>query len=627
MRETNADGGAVSTAKEGPAAGDSEGGNRVKASVGFVCEPGRLEAQAVVLAASLREQHPDLQLVAAVPRMPADATRRVLSDLGVQLQSIVNPVADDYPIGHKVAALAAGPMEDLRLFLDTDTVCLRPLDWRVLCTHRFAAKSADIATFGDIRIWQRLYERFGLDMPPQRMAASVSEVLMPPYFNAGMMATSDAGELALEWARICKAIDVMEDINPRRPWLDQIALPIAVARRGLAFRSLDEAWNYPAHMKPLGGHAAIVHYHQPAVIAREPRLTACVARLMARYPQMRAVVEADPAWAPVMAVLGCQEQKSAHRWRRWPRVGRRIMKANPAAHARHAHDLIISGIPRSGTSYLCKSLDGFDNVAVINEPRLVFDWLRYSPDPWTVPILHADLRRCIDTREPVENKLDARGELTEDTAVEESASAYCPQLRDDSWVLATKNTLAYMARLEGILRLMPHARVVVCVRHPLDTLASWKGTFAHLAAGDPTEVPVGGLADPFLPAHLREGLRIIASLPEAAYRRAAWWRLLAQEIVRWREHIVLVRYEDLVADPTSELRRVLGPLQRAAGRPQTMLKSSVARTARRQTLDDMDYDAVVTQCADIAAMLGYDDMPPPASAGVTAPHGKITANQ
>lgn len=579
----------------------------MNASVSFVCEPGRLEAQAVVLAASLREWHPDLELVAAAPRAPADVTSRVLSDLRVRIEPIVNPVAEDYPIGHKVAALGAGLPRGLRLFLDTDTLCVRPLDWQVVRTHPFAAKSADMATFGDTPTWQRLYQRFGLALPPQRMVASVSEVLMHPYFNAGMIATTEAAGLAPEWARICRAIDAMEDINPRRPWLDQIALPIAVARLGLAWRSLDEAWNYPAHMKPLGADAAIVHYHQPAVVAREPRLWTQVGQLLARHPQMIAVVEADPAWAPVLAVIARHKTPSRRR-RPWQRPGSRTTGADASAQARHARDLIISGIPRSGTSYLCKSLEAFDNVAVINEPRIVFDWLRYSPDPWTVPILHADLRRCIDSGEPVENKLDARGGLTEDTAVEESAQPYRPHLRNANWVLATKNTLAYMARLEGILRLMPGARVVLCVRHPLDTLASWKGTFAHLAAGDPANVPVGGLADPFLPAHLRAGLEVVASIAEAAYRRAAWWRLLAQDVVRWRERVVIVRYEDLVADPARELQRVLGPLARDAGHPRGVAKPSRSRVARRQTLEDADYDAVATQCADIAAMLGYDDV-------------------
>ncbi len=576
-------------------------------SVCFVCDCGHLEAQAVLLAASLRAQHPDLSLIAAVPGQPAAATCAALDALGVSRVAIVNPVADDYPIGHKVAALGAGDAHGVRVFLDTDTLCLRPLDWSVLRAHSFASKPADVATFGDTATWQRLYQRFGLPLPTRRVAASVSGRLMLPYFNAGMMATAHAGELAAEWARICRAIDAMDDINPRRPWLDQIALPIAVARLGLTFRSLDEAWNYPVHLKPLSGGPMIVHYHQPDKVAREPALTAAVARLLEQHAGIAPVLEADALWAPVLAAVRRQQTvaPSARRWP-WQRGRQGVSAAGTQAPPRHHRDLIISGIPRSGTSYLCRCLDSFDNVAVINEPQALFHGLPLSPEPWAVPMLHTDLRRRIDAGEAVDNKTDARGRLTEDTAVEESITAYRPQLRDAHWLLASKNTLAYMARLEGILRLMPEARVVACIRHPLDTLASWKGTFAHLAAGDPVHVPVGGLADPFLPAHLRDGLQSLAAWPAAGFRRAAWWRLLAQELMRHGERIVVVRYEDLVADPAGQMQRVLGPLGAAAGTPLAPMRPSGVRTARRQTLDAADYEAVACLCGDLAESFGYD---------------------
>jgi hypothetical protein len=577
-----------------------------RVSVSFVCEPGRLEAQAVLLAASLRREHPDLALVAAVPRALPTLTEQALNSLGVQRVPISNPVADDYPIGNKIAALGVGDTCGLRVFLDSDMLCLRPLDWAVLRSHPLAAKPADMATFGSDELWRCLYQRFELTPPIQRVVSSVSQQMMHPYFNAGMVATTEAAALAPLWAQTCRRIDAMADVNPRRPWLDQIALPLAAARLGLVTRSLGDSWNYPAHIKPLLGEPALVHYHQPTVIAREPGLVAHVGRLLLHYPELTAVLQADAAWVPVLHAIERQTrsalaQQPRRRWflPHWPR-------SVPPPGRTLTHDLIITGIPRSGTSYVCKSLDGFDNVAVVNEPAILFEGLRYGPQPWIVPVLHADLRARIDGGEAVQNKLDARGELTEDTAVHEALDWYRPQLRDGQWVLATKNTLAYLARLGGILQVMPDARVVACVRHPLDTLASWKGTFAHLATGDPSALPVGGLADPFLPAHLRDGLRDIARLTDPALRRAAWWCLLAEEILRWRERIEIVRYEDLVADPHTQMRRVLGPLQRAAGNAHPSLQPSMVRTARRQALEEADWHAVASLCAGVAEAFGYD---------------------
>jgi hypothetical protein len=582
----------------------------VDASVCFVCEPGRLEAQALLLAATLRHAHPSLSLVAAVPRPLPQGTGSALDALGVLQVPISNPLAADYPIGHKIAALAAGEADGLRVFLDSDMLCLRPWPWAPLRSHPLAAKPADLATFGSDALWTRLYDRFGLGQPVGRVVATVSQQLMHPYFNAGMLATTSATPLATVWADLCRAIDAMEDVNPRRPWLDQIGLPLAARQLGLVMRSLGEEWNYPAHIKPLLGAPYLVHYHQPAVVAREPALVRLVSDVLVRESQVAAVVGADPAWSPVLRAIersgavARTRPDPAHR--RWYGFGSRHCETAVPPGASLQRDLIVTGIPRSGTSYVCKTLDSYDNVAVVNEPALLFEGLGYAADPWIVPVLHADLRARIDAGESVQNKLDAKGELTEDTAVQENLAAYYPSLRDGQWVLATKNTLAYMARLEGILRLMPDARVVACVRHPLDTVASWKGTFSHLAEGDPSKLPVGGLADPFLPAHLRDGLQDIVRLADPALRRAAWWRLLAAEILRWGDRVQIIRYEDLVSNPEACMRQLLGPLAGNAGHTPALLKPSSARITRRQTLDEADWRAVSSLCSGVAESFGYD---------------------
>lgn len=590
------------------AGGTSEQASVASASISFVCEPGRLEAQSLLLAASLRAAYPDLSLVAATPRPLPAATTHAFDALGVTRQTISNPLDPDYPIGNKIAAFGVAADDGIRVFLDSDMLCLRAWDWTVLCSHALVAKPADLATFGSDALWQLLYSRFDLPAPTQRVIATVSEHLMHPYFNAGMLASTAAAALAETWAHTCGVIDTMQDVNPRRPWLDQIGLPIAAARLGFDTRSLSEAWNYPAHIKPLRGSPHIVHYHVPAAVAREPVLLAMVCRLLSDHPAVAAVVRADEAWRPVLHALERQSSASTPRARRrWfllgaRRSGARLLSGSGSV----GRDLIVTGLPRSGTSYLCKALDSFSNVAVINEPNELFEGLRWAPEPWAVPLLHADLRTRIDAGEEVPNKLDARGELTDDTAVHDAVSPYHPRLRDDQWVLATKNTLAYMARLEGILRIMPQARVVVCVRHPLDTLASWKGTFTHLAEGDPSALPVGGLADPYLPGHLRERMQALVRLRDPAMRRAAWWALLANEILRWRDRVEIVRYEDLVADPLAVIRRALGPLSHAAGDPASPLQPSSARTTRRQALDAADWRSVETLCAGVAEAFGYD---------------------
>lgn len=619
-----------------PASGADDATGHV--SISFVCEPGRLEAQAVLLAASLRELHPGLDLLAAVPRALPVATTRVLDELGVACVPIVNPLAADYPIGHKLAALAAGESIGLRVFLDSDMLCMRAPAWDTLGRHAFAAKPADLASFGDQVQWARLYRRFGLPLPASRVAATHSDELMLPYFNAGMLATTEPRHLAAVWVEACRAIDAMADIAPKRPWLDQIGLPLAVARLGLRTLVLDEDWNYPAHLRPLRGQPALIHYHLPEVVAREPVLLALVARLLQRYPAAADVVGRDPMWCGVLrtidgnraahpstgvvipgrsdarrvahrpAMRGGEMDTSGDREETRPagRDGDDEHGQQVSMHPQQAgRDLLLTGIPRSGTSYLCRLLDALDNTAVVNEPVELFEGLASAPEPWAVPLLHAALRARIDAGEAVPNKLDVDGRVTGDTMHGDQRMPYRPVLRDHEWVLATKNTLAYLARLDGIGRVMPQARVVALVRHPLDTLASWKGSFAHLAQGDTGVVPIGGTPDPWLSPRLRAGVSAIAAVSSAAVRRAAWWRLLASELLAHRGHIVIVRYEDLVADPALTLKKVLGPLQPMAGTSAQPHGVSYARTEGRLRLDADDWQAVTSLCAGVAKEFGY----------------------
>ncbi|MGN2242005.1 sulfotransferase [Frateuria sp. GZRR33] len=569
----------------------------VPPSVCFVCEPGRLEMQALLLAASLREDHPDLVLVAATPRELPPATAEGLARLGVSCVPIRNPLAADYPIGNKVAALGAGEPRGLRVFLDSDMLCMRALEWGPLRSHAMAAKPADLATFNDAAMWERLYGRFDLDAPRARTVTTVSLELTFPYFNAGLVASTRAVELARQWERIARDIDAMDDIHPRRPWLDQIALPLAAAALDMEPCCLGDAWNYPAHIKPVQDDPYIVHYHHATAIARDDAMLARVAVICERHPWLEERLAAEPGWQRVHHALLRRNRTGTRS--RWSWQGRRS-RAVPG-------NLLITGVPRSGTSYLCHCLDRLDNLAVINEPQILFDGLRFGPEPWMVPVVHADLRAAIDAGEPVENKLDSSGCVTEDTAVEEARTEYRPRLRNRDWVMASKNTLAYMARLDGLLHVMPEARVAMCIRHPADTLASWKVTFAHLASGDPRELPVGGLADPYLPARHRGALERIAALEHPAWRRAAWWRMLAEEVLRWRDHprVTVVRYEELVAHPAARIAALLGPLASRAGRPIAPFEPSQVRTRRRRGLDAEDWRALQALCGGLAAALGY----------------------
>ena len=95
-----------------------------------------------------------------------------------------------------------------------------------------------------------------------------------------------------------RAIDPDPCITHKCPWLDQNALPVALAKLVLSADGLDERYNYPAHIKSLNPDELpyFCHYHSPDVIRREPLVRSLVNALANEHPSLRALLEADAAW-------------------------------------------------------------------------------------------------------------------------------------------------------------------------------------------------------------------------------------------------------------------------------------------------------------------------------------------
>jgi hypothetical protein len=263
-----------------------------------------------------------------------------------------------------------------------------------------------------------------------------------------------------------------------------------------------------------------------------------------------------------------------------------------------APELIVTGISRSGTSYLCSLLHRFDNCVAINEPREIISVLGAEEVPWGVPAFYRKLRSDILAGRPIENKL-RRGEVEEDTARHRRRRKYRPNVGADDFLLAVKNTREFLFRLEAAGRVMPTARVVVCVRNPIDTIASWKASFRHLREADVAPF-LGHPKRMWLAEEQQVALQRIAATGDLPERRALWWRFQAERVLEHRDRLVLVEYDELVAEPLATLRRILVGYR--PGGLRTPIAPSVARS-KRELLDDEDRRAIRTICSQAAAEL------------------------
>ncbi|NHB77032.1 hypothetical protein [Rhodobacter calidifons] len=271
-----------------------------------VVQAGRLEHEAILLAASLRLSDPGFPgtLFLAEPQPGpkwqgdpriSDRTRKVLTGLGAQILPFeTRAFGSDYPHGNKIEALAALP-EAPFLFLDTDTLVTGPLSAIPFDFSRPSASMRRENTWPKVELygptatqtWQALYDRFGLDF------ASSWDTTQPEdywqrflYFNAGWFFHESPrafGNRFLDFAREIRDAPPEELVcQELYPWLDQIALPLVIhsfggGRPGPELAALDGA--------------ATCHYRTlPLLYAREDDRVVQVLERLGSDPELRPVL-------------------------------------------------------------------------------------------------------------------------------------------------------------------------------------------------------------------------------------------------------------------------------------------------------------------------------------------------
>ena len=220
----------------------------------IVGQRGRLQYEALILAASLRAMSPRFAgrlfvaepqpgpLWPGDPRISGEEIRARLAELGAEtLPFESRHFGQAYPYGNKIEALLALPEGAPFLFLDTDTLITGEISEVPFDFDRPTASLRRTGTWpepelygpGYTAIWKSLYDRFGLDFESSLDPGQPDEYWKRYlYFNAGFFfyrCPRAFGQRFLDYALsirddpppelICQSLD---------PWLDQVALPLVI---------------------------------------------------------------------------------------------------------------------------------------------------------------------------------------------------------------------------------------------------------------------------------------------------------------------------------------------------------------------------------------------------------------
>lgn len=269
--------------------------------------------------------------------------------------------------------------------------------------------------------------------------------------------------------------------------------------------------------------------------------------------------------------------------------------------------LLLTGIPRSGTTLAAALLDSMDDTVCLSEPDEHVQLMERSQDAaGFAAALHRLLvqtkrdllqgKTVVDRRQPDGSAVT--NYLTGPDAGGNRQTAYViragkPKSLSPNVLVGAKHNALFIAALPELVRTEAF-RIIALVRDPVAVLTSWQSVPLPIATG---RLPA---AERFWP-ELRE---LSADTVPLLTKQMRIYDLLCRRFIEHRHKISILKYEDMVSDCTK--------LADATGRPlsperQRTWERTISKTAARPGPDSHLYDAVRAACArrEVSALLGF----------------------
>ncbi|MEM6824040.1 MAG: hypothetical protein AAF566_02920 [Pseudomonadota bacterium] len=265
----------------------------------YIVEPPDYEIMACSLLASIRSNFgPEVEAIGYCPEESfddlADAVRVAHEIMGAEIRPMATAGRWDtaYPHGNKILAAAEHRNTRYSAFVDSDVLFLRPNSPAALCrAGHVSCSSAASLVWADDAIWNTIWPTFGLEVPAER----ISLMRHPgkprvPYFSSGLVVFPEDAPIRFPdmWYETARTLDQIDTLEHRRPYLDQMSLPVAIRRAGLDWNILPEEQHFILGGKlrkrpfPEDRDIFTVHYRHLGILRETGLLARSRAMLKAR---------------------------------------------------------------------------------------------------------------------------------------------------------------------------------------------------------------------------------------------------------------------------------------------------------------------------------------------------------
>ncbi len=278
----------------------------------FIVEPPLYQTLACYLAASVREQFgKEVSLVGYCPehrRSELDKNVRVLLDrLECDLRTFrtYGRFIPEYPHGNKILATLEPRDSDFSGFMDSDILCIRPNQVNNIVKEGSVSLTlAASMNWAPQTIWNDIYGACDMVIPKERVMLARQAKGTPriPYFSSGFFTfpekhrSNEGLSFPETWIEIAHRVDCKEDIPHKRPYLDQMTLPLAISKAGLKANLMPEVQHFilggKLRGKPLPTNIDIltVHYRRWLVL-KEVGLSGLAKALLKKHAGVKRVTE------------------------------------------------------------------------------------------------------------------------------------------------------------------------------------------------------------------------------------------------------------------------------------------------------------------------------------------------